>query len=254
MIPAERQAAIEAYLRKEGFAQVEELSRILEVSSITIRRDLDLLEKRGVLERSHGGARTRNYIDREAFYEEKGKSRQEEKAAIGRQIARLVQPGETIFINSGSTTRYVAAALAGRKDLRIITNNMAVLRVLPGSDGPEVIIPGGYYRYPSQCLVGEETLQFLRRIFVDKTIIGTDGLSLDNGLTSPVSQEAAVTRAMVEQCQGDVIVAADSSKFGRISHFKTVELDQVGLVMTDGGLEPSLKEKFEKAGLKIETV
>ena len=254
MIPAERQAVLEEYLRKEGFAQVDELSRLLDVSPITIRRDLDLLEKKGVLERSHGGARARNFLYRESFYEEKGKSRQEEKDAIASQVARLVQPGETIFINSGTTTRYVAAALSGRKDLRIITNNMAVLQVLPSSEGPEVIIPGGYYRYPSQCLVGEDTLKFIRRVFVDRVIIGTDGLSLENGLTSPVSQEAEVTRAMVEQCQGDVIVAADSTKFGRISHFKTVELDQVSLVITDRALDESLKESFEKTGLNIETV
>ncbi|MDC7220102.1 MAG: DeoR/GlpR family DNA-binding transcription regulator [Spirochaetales bacterium] len=254
MIPAERQAAIEEYLWKEGFAQVEELSQLLDVSPITIRRDLDLLEKKGLLERSHGGARSPQYLQREALFEEKGKAHREEKAAIGKYVAQLVQPGETIFINSGSTTRYVAAALAGRKDIRIITNNMTILPVLSSTGGPEILVPGGLYRPQSQCLVGEETLAYLRRVFVDRTIMGTDGLDLEKGFTSPVSQEAAVTRIMVEQCQGEVIVAADSSKIGRVSHFKTVELDDVDLVITDGGLESSLKESFVQVGLKIETV
>jgi len=254
MIPAERQAAIEDYLRKEGFAQVEELSRLLDVSSITIRRDLDLLEKNGLVERSHGGARFRSFLHREALYEEKGRSRPEEKAAIGKRIALLVQPGETIFINSGSTTRYVAAALRDRKDIRIITNNITILQEIGSGNGPEVMLPGGIYRPQSQCLVGEETLEFLRRVFVDRAIIGTDGLSLENGLTSPVSQEAAVTRTMVEQCQGEVIVAADSSKMGRISHFKTVELGRIDLVVTDGKLDPPLRAGLDKIGVRIETV
>ncbi len=254
MIPAERQASIENYLRKEGYAQVEELSRLLDVSPITIRRDLDLLEKTGLVERSHGGARFRNFLHRESLYEEKGRAHQEEKAAIGQKIASLIQPGETIFINSGSTTRYVAAALRDRKDIRIITNNITILQVLGAGDGPEVILPGGFYRHQSQCLVGEETLEFLRRVFVDRAVIGTDGLSLENGLTSPVAQEAAVTRTMVEQCQGEVIVGADSSKMGRISHFKTVELGRVDLVVTDGFLDASLRAGLERIGVKIETV
>jgi DeoR/GlpR family transcriptional regulator of sugar metabolism len=254
MIPAERQAAVEEYLRKEGFAQVDELSRLLEVSPITIRRDLALLEKKGLLERSHGGARYRNVIYQEALYEEKGKARIEEKEAIGKWIAQLIQPGETIFLNSGSTMRSVAAALANRRDIRIITNNMTVFQVLGSVDGPEVIVTGGTYRPQSQCLVGGETLEFLRGIFADRCIIGTDGISLDKGLTSPVSQEAAVTRLMVEQCQGDVIVGMDSSKLGRISHFKTVEWEKVDLVVTDRASDSSLREEFEKVGLRIDTV
>lgn len=245
MIPAERQAAIESYLKRKGFAQVEELSQRLDVSSITIRRDLDLLEEKGVLERSHGGAAYRT-LQRESSLADKGKSHRKEKALIAGAVAHLVPKGETLYINSGSTTRFVIESLRERDDLRIVTNNVAAVQVLGDSSGPELILTGGQFRSQSQCLVGDETLEFLRRIFVDRVILGTDGLSLLGGLTSPVSQEAAVSRTMVDQCKGEVIVVADSSKLGRTSHFKMVDLDRVDLIVTDSHLDPLLREKWER--------
>jgi DeoR family transcriptional regulator of aga operon len=254
MIPAERQDSIVNYLKKKGFAQVDELSRLLDVSAITIRRDLDLLEKKGTLERSHGGARYRNFLLKESLYEEKGREQLTEKSAIAQMAAQLVQSGETLFLNSGSTTRLVMAALEERNDLRIVTNNLAAVQTLQSTHGPEILVPGGYYRRQSQCLVGAETLDYLGRVYGDRVIMGTDGLSLEGGLTSPVSQEAAVTRAMVQQCQGEVIVVTDSTKIGRISHFKTIELDRIDLVITDSNIDRILKEELEAAGLKIRLI
>lgn len=254
MIPAERHAVLIETLRKQGFAQVDELSRLLDVSPITIRRDLDLLEKKGVLERSHGGARYRNLLHRESLYTEKDREHLAEKQAIASRAAELVKDGETLLLNSGSTTRLVMEALSTRRNLRIITNNLAATVVLPSEEGPEVHVTGGYFRPQSRCLVGAESVDYLGRIFADLMIMGTDGLSLLGGLTSPVSQEAAVTRAMADQCQGQIIVVTDSSKMGRISHFKTVALERVDLVITDRGMDRFLKEELESAGLTIETV
>ena len=154
LIPAGRRAGILAEIKGKGFASVEELSSKFDVSVITIRRDLDHLESEGAIERTHGGAIYSKHISSESSYLEKNLQNSDLKTHIGARAAELAEDGETVFVNSGSTTYHVIKALLKVPGIRIVTNNIpAVLEAEPGP-GAELILLGGRYRFNSGCTIG----------------------------------------------------------------------------------------------------
>ena len=251
LIPAERRAGILSEIKSRGFASVEELSSKFEVSVITIRRDLDQLESEGLIERTHGGAIYTKHISTESPYMEKNLQNREVKSLIGAKAAGLANAGETVFVNSGSTTYHVIKALLQLPGIRVVTNNIpAVLEVEPGP-GAELILIGGRYRFNSGCTIGNFAEELIGQLNVSKTFIGADGISLKSGITSPIAEEAAVTRMMIERTAGEVILAADSSKVGSMSTFFTAVLDSIDYLVTDGNFDETYRPDFEEAGIKI---
>lgn len=251
IIPAARQSRIMELIKKDGLVTVEALSKSLEVSVITIRRDLSLLEEKGVLERTHGGAILTQKIEREFNYSEKDRTNPEQKEAIGRAAADLIEDGDTVFINSGSTTYQVIRFLEDRKDVRIITNNAAAVADFGGRSGVELILTGGVYRYQSNCLIGDFAVNTVNQIVASKIIMGVDGLCFDNGLTSPVYQEAGITRVMMNRTQGPIICVADTSKLGKVTNFVTAPLSKVDILVTDWLFDEELRENLEALNIEI---
>lgn len=251
IIPAARQSMIVDLIKRDGLVTVEALSKKLDVSVITIRRDLSVLEETGVLERTHGGAVFTNPIEREFNYTEKDNFDKKEKESIGRAAAALVEDGDTLFINSGSTTYQVIRFLEGKRDLQIITNNAAAVADFGGRPGIDLILTGGIFRHQSNCLIGEFAINTVNMVVASKIIMGVDGLSFKEGLTSPVYQEAGITKAMIERTQGQVICVADSSKIGRVTNFVTAPLTVVDTLVTDWKFKDELRVKMEKSGIKI---
>ncbi len=252
IIPAARHSRIMELIRRDGLVTVEALSKKLDVSVITIRRDLTVLEEKGFLERTHGGAVLIHQIEREFNYSEKDRTNKEQKEAIGRAAALLVEDGDTLFINSGSTTYQVIRFLEGKKDIHVITNNVAAVADFGGRPGVNLILTGGVYRHQSNCLIGEFAIDTINRVIASKIIMGVDGMSLDTGLTSPVYQEAGITRAMIDRTQGQVICVADSSKIGRITNFITAPLSDVNTLVTDWDFNEELRYRIEE--LKIDII
>ena len=250
-IPAGRRSRILEIISKEGIARVDELSSSLEVSVITIRRDLDLLEEQGLVERTHGGAMATRYFKSEQLYGEKNLENRDLKERLGRAAADLVDEGDTLFINSGSTMVQVLCALQFRKNIRIITNNIAAAHFLSHDATAEIIFLGGSYRFTSNCTIGEFAKEMISSIISSKTIIGTDGLSLKNGITSPVHQESVITRAMVDQTQGSIIAVADYTKIGRVANFKTLPLNRLDTLITNGLMDEEFKKDFHEAGVEL---
>lgn len=254
LIPAGRRAGILSEIKEKGFASVEELSEKFDVSVITIRRDLDQLEAEGFIERTHGGATYTRHIAAESSYLEKNSQNREIKTAIGRKAAELAAPGDTVFVNSGSTTYQIIRSLLTIEGIRIVTNNIAaVLEAEPGP-GCELILIGGKYRFNSGCTIGSFAEALISQLNVSKTFIGADGISLKSGITSPVSEEAAVTRMMIEHTAGPVTMAADSSKIGQMSTFFISSLDSIDYLITDGNFDENYRPDFEEAGIKITKV
>ena len=173
------------------------------------------------------------------------------KEAIGTRAAELVEQGETVFVNSGSTTLQLIKALSRRSGLRIVTNNIAAALDAEPVEGSELIVTGGTLRYSSGCTVGEFALQLVGQLNVSKTFIGADGISLKNGITSPVAQEAAITKLMIERSSGPVILTADSSKIGGVTTFFTAALEAVDYIVTDKNFDEAFRPDFEEAGIKI---
>jgi len=248
-IPAKRHDAIARLVKEKGMVRVAELSEVLRVTEMTIRRDLEALEKKGLLERTHGGAVYSDRVSLEPLYAQKSGIRKAEKEAIGRLAASLIRDGDTIFVNSGSTTLEFLRRLTGRR-IKLITNNpWAPAEVR--SEGVEVLLTGGELRRESFSLVGEIATRTVRGAFGSKAVIGVDGFSLKYGITTPVQAEAALNGLMIEQTHGEVVVLADSSKFGKVSNFLSAPISAVNSIVTDPGLDEKAREDFGRMGIRI---
>jgi len=253
-IPAERRARILEFLKGKGIVRVDDLSENLNVSVITIRRDLTVMEEEGLLERTHGGAISTNLQVNEPSYFDKDKKNINFKKAIARKAASLIIDRETVFVNSGSTTALVLRELALKKNLTIITNNVGALATVEMRPDCELILTGGTLRAGTSCLVGEEVLNRLDRVHPTACIIGIDGISFKMGLTSHNTHEAAVSRKMIDQTRGRVIVVADSSKLGVLSQHNIGVLDDIDVFITDILPDPSFVRDFEAAGIELITI
>ncbi|MCD6397601.1 MAG: DeoR/GlpR transcriptional regulator [Spirochaetaceae bacterium] len=251
IIPAARQSTIVDLIKKDGLVTVEALSRILNVSVITVRRDLSVLEEKGLLERTHGGAVFTKPIERESYYPEKDRRNKAQKEAIGKAAAALVEDGDTVFINSGSTTYQVIRFLEERKNVTVITNNAAAVADFIGKPGIELILTGGIYRHQSNCLIGDFAVNTVNMVVASKIIMGVDGLCFKEGLTSPVYQEAGITKTMIERTQGQVICVADSSKIGKVTNFVTAPLSILDILVTDWLFDEELRQGFKELSTKI---
>jgi DeoR family fructose operon transcriptional repressor len=248
-IPAERQNRIHRLAEERGIIGVAELSALLEVSEITIRRDLALLEHRGVLERARGGAICTHRSRVETLFSQKGLASRSEKEAIGQAAAALIEEGDTVLVNGGSTTLEVIRRLAPRK-VRVITNNVAA--ALEGQNlGVDLTFLGGEYRIQSNSVVGNFAAMALHQVYGSKTIIGIDGVSVRDGLTSFVAEEADVTRLMIERTRGTVIVVADHTKLAVVSNFVAASLEAVDILVTDDGSREEYRGELEQAGVRI---
>jgi len=250
LIPAERRRRIREIIQSQGSVRVSALSQLLGVSELTIRRDLEQLEKTGLLERTHGGAVLSHRMRHEPLYTEKDRIHRKEKQAIGLAAAALVEDGDTLLINSGSTTLQIFRHLGGYKHLRVITSNMGAFREVQGL-GLELILTGGTYREQSNSLVGPLATLCLQQVYGSRCFIGVDGVSARYGLTTPIAQEAEIARMMIERTHGPVIVVADHSKMGVVANFVTAPIHKIDILITDSGFDEAYREDLEAKGVQI---
>ncbi|HDQ14517.1 MAG TPA: DeoR/GlpR transcriptional regulator [Sediminispirochaeta sp.] len=248
-IPADRQARIQKMIQEKGIVKVGELSKLFGVTELTIRRDLDVLEAQGILDRTHGGAILRHRVRIEPLYSEKDQIHREEKELIGRAAAKFVEEGDTLLINTGSTITHVLQNLSGTQ-LRVITSNAgAVVQVK--DPNIELILTGGVFRRQSNSLIGGFAQSILQQVCGSKAIIGIDGVSLQFGLTTPIYQEAEIGRTMIERTQGPVIVVADHSKMGVVSNFVTAPISSVSMLITDSKIEPDFVKELQDRDIEV---
>ncbi len=233
-IPAGRHQYILSLIEETGTVNVGELAEVLAVSELTIRRDLDQLAKKGLVERTHGGATVRRNLPIEPDYLQKASEFPVEKASIGASAANMVEEGDTLYINSGSTTLEVIRCVAALgKKLTIVTNNIDAPWICKDAEHVRLILAGGVYRPRSHSVSGSLSSLLVSEVYANKAIIGVDGFSPTAGLTTPILEEAETTRAMIEHTVGKVIVVATSNKIGVVSNFKTTSLDRVDILVTD---------------------
>jgi DeoR family transcriptional regulator, fructose operon transcriptional repressor len=252
IIPADRQRQILEIIHADGVVQVQDLSDRFKVSVLTIRRDLDYLASEGLVERTHGGATLRRSLPIEPAYSQKALEFPYEKQTIGAAAAALISPGDTVYINSGSTTLEVIRALRNH-EITIVTNNMDAVWLANEETKFRLIFVGGVYRTRSHSVSGNFSQPIIDNVYANKAIIGVDGFSLSAGLTTPVIEEAETTRAMISKTVGKVIVVAVSNKIGVVSNFRTVDVQSIHTLVTDvnGG---KMLSREELAGLGIELI
>ncbi|HEX6981235.1 MAG TPA: DeoR/GlpR family DNA-binding transcription regulator, partial [Balneolaceae bacterium] len=171
-------------VQSEGSVRVDELSEEFDVSTVTIRNDLDFFEEKGLIHRTYGGALFRNNVYNDPSLEEKQKLNVNEKRRIGEYAAGMVKAGESIILDSGTTTREIALRLKDRKDLTIMTNAINIALELAGSTDLHLMLTGGVLRDKSFSLVGPEAEQMMQNYYFDKLFLGVDGMDFQHGLTT----------------------------------------------------------------------
>jgi len=249
-ITVDRRNEIVRMVNTNGRAKVEELSRHFNVSTVTIRNDLNYLEERGLIHRAYGGALTRKEVAFDPTLIEKAKLHAEEKKRIGARAAEMVFDGDSIILDSGTTTIEIAKGLRDRRDLTVMTNAINIATELAGLPGVTVMLTGGTLREKSFSLVGPNAELALKAFYFDKLFLGVDGLDAESGLTTPNVLEARLNRVMIEMSR-ETIVVVDSSKFGRRSLSLIAPLDGIHSIITDSGISGEYRDILAERHIKV---
>lgn len=237
MLAAQRHKLIVEEIRRQGAVRVSELTDLLGVSEMTVRRDLDALAAAGLLEKVHGGATVRGGLSAdEPGFEAKSHRQLREKDAIARRAAQLVETGQSIALTAGTTTWRLAHHLSGVAGLTVVTNSLQVANVLHRESRHDlsVVLTGGV-RTPSDALVGPIASATIRSLHVDVLFMGVHGITVDAGLTTPNLLEAETDRALVAAAERIVLVA-DHTKWGVRGLSKIADLSDIDVFVSDPGL------------------
>jgi len=252
MYAAERQQRIMAEARQAGRVEVALLADSLGVTAETVRRDLTALERRGSLRRVHGGAIPVERLELEPTLAARSGRLAEVKRRIAARVLDELPTGGTVLLDSGSTTQAVVQLLPPDLDLTVLTNSVSAAAALSTHPGITLYLLGGRVRGITGAAVGEWATAALEGVVVDVAVMGTNGLSVEHGLTTPDLAEAAVKRALVANARRTVVLA-DHSKIGRVEFAHVVPLSRVDTIITDSGVEPELLDELEAAGPRVVT-
>jgi len=253
LLNEERRRAILDLLQREKRVLVGDLAKQFQTSQVTIRKDLEVLHVRGLIQRTHGGALpAREGALEDPTLLEKERLHRKEKLRIAAAAVRLVSEGQVVILDSGTTTTEIARALRNFKNLTVITNGVNIAAEL-ASSSIEVILTGGVVRKNSFSLVGPIAEETLRRLSADILFLGVDGFDVRYGLSTPNLLEAKVNRIMTEIAKRTIAVC-DSSKFGRRSLSLIVPPTSLQQVITDKGIAKSDLQVLKNAGIEVTLV
>lgn len=252
---SDRRQRITGMLHERGSVQVLALSEMFDVTTQTIRKDLHYLEQRGLATRCYGGAISAQIvaIPVEPSVEAKRTLRAEEKEAIGKRAAALIQPGHSVVLDSGTTTAYIARHLLDVDDITVVTNDAGVLHELMKKRHVQIIMLGGALRRKNMAFYGAQTESAMAGLLVDMLFLGVDGFSPDNGVTTHFEGEALLNRRMVEMAS-QVIAVTDGSKFGRNCMHRIVDAADLDMLITDSSAPADALNVVRSAGVEVVVV
>ncbi|KMK51830.1 transcriptional regulator [[Actinobacillus] muris] len=245
----ERRSDILALLQQKGSCRVEALAQHFNVSSVTIRNDLNSLEQQGYITRSHGFAVLNNRLIAELSIADKRTHYPEVKQRIGKRAAALLNANESVIFDSGTTTKAIVSYL-GDLPLTVLTNGLDIAMALVACPNVEIRMTGGVLRKNAMSFSGIMADNNLRHYRFDKVFLGVDGFDLHKGITTFNEQEAHLNRLMCEAAE-QVIVVADASKFGQYSRFIICQADQIDVLISDDRLPMHYRTQLENAGVTV---
>jgi len=248
MIREKRFESIQNELAIKGVVDVLELAELLQSSKATIRRDLDALEKLGILKRTHGGAQVVD-SDEELPFHTKVMAYSQEKRAIGIKTASCIPEGSVIGCTGGTTVLTIVKHLK-EKQITVVTNAINIAMELATSKTVEVIVSGGTLRSRTYEMVGHVADRTLSELNLDIALIGVDGIDIERGISTYTMQEAHAASMFINQAKY-VWVVADHSKIGKIAPAVISPISKINKIFTDNGTSPSIKEKLEAAGIEV---
>ncbi|SRR5690554_3923852 len=250
---AERHQFIINELKNKGQVFVPDLCQKLDVSSVTIRKDLKFLEDKDLLYRIHGGAKQTNPYAMDRPVDEKEKLQADEKDKIGMRAASQIEVNDSIIIASGTTVLYVARHIKPKEHLTVITSALQVASAMLGHKETEVIMLGGTLRKTSSSVMGPYAENTLKDFFCSKLYLGVDGIDSEYGLTTTNVMEAHLNRQMIAVAQKTIVVA-DSTKFGRRGFGRICGLEDIDEIITDSGVPTHVISDMEAMGVKVTVV
>lgn len=236
-------------IQEQGFVTVQDLADTFSVTPQTVRRDINTLCAKGLVQRHHGGVgvtfstENMDYSNRQVLY-------QAEKQRIARMVAENIPSRSSLFINIGTTTEEVAKALHGHERLRVITNNLNVATILRGNENIETLVAGGLVRHRDCGIVGESAIDFIGQFKADFGIIGISGIDLDGTLLDYDYREVRAAQAIIENSR-KVFLVADHSKFGRNAMVRMGTLEDIDALFTDFMPPAPLAEALERSDVQL---
>jgi DeoR family fructose operon transcriptional repressor len=252
MLADQRRTLILDLLRERaGSVSVLELSELFKVSTMTIRRDLDLLEEQRRIVRVHGGATVLRPDSGKPFFHRQPEFSQQKKA-IGKLAASLLEEHDTVLMDAGTTTLAMAVEMSCQKDMTIITHALPVAQELCNCEHVQIILLGGVLKRKEQCSVGPMVVQELCKFTVDKLFISAAGMELVHGLTDPDLLETEIKQAMIRSAR-QVILLADSSKWGIVHLVQIAPWSSIHMLISDQDLPDSAQAELEAMGIRVLT-
>lgn len=249
----ERHKLILKKLKEDGHVNVEDLSQMFNVSSVTIRKDLKLLEERNLLFRTHGRAIPSNPYIPERSVNEKANIHKDEKHRIALKAASLLNTNDSIILASGTSIIELADAIQYTEGLTILSASLNASLIVSNIPDIEVIQLGGTVRKSSSSVIGPLGEKMLSEFTFTKLFLGVDGIDLDFGLTTTNSMEASLNKNMIKAAQ-KIIVSADASKFGKKGFGRICGLEEVNQIITDSNIDDDYKEKLMAFGIEVTIV
>ncbi len=245
----ERMRGIMKKLERENRVLIADLTKEFNTTSVTIRKDLDILESQGLLKRTHGGAILHKPLFHGLNLNEKEKLNADEKQRIADEAVKLISDGDVVILDSGSTTTQLARNMKNLKGITVITNAVNIALELSASDC-EIILTGGALQKNSSTLVGPFADDILRKVSADKLFHGVDGIDYETGLTTPDIIEANTSRVMMQRA-GENILLVDSSKFGRRSLGVICQIKEINKIITTKKMDKAEIQKLNEMGVEV---
>jgi DeoR family fructose operon transcriptional repressor len=245
-----RKKFILSRVEKNGGITINEIAEEFNVTGMTARRDIAELVERGYLIRTHGGAIKSDSLTNMFSFSRRIDRHKEQKIAIARRAANLVKDGDTIYIDSGTTTVKICQFLKSRKSVRVVTNSLPAASELINYSGLEVILIGGLIIPERRSIYGQAAVEQVAKYKVKKAFIGTEGVSLKDGLTAYGSNESNVSKA-ISSSADEVILLCDSSKIEKVSFYKFLSISEIDILITDSGISEEVKKEYLDAGINM---
>ena len=247
-----RRERIVSLLREHNSVQIPALADLFKVSTQTLRKDLNFLDAKGVCTRSPGGALLRlgALSPTEEAVDVKRRRFADEKVRIGRAAAALIGAGDSVLLDSGTTTLEVARHLNSADPLVVVTNDVGIMNELAARELVQLVFLGGTLRRKNLSFYGTQTERALEGLHVDKLFLAADGFHTEKGITTHFEPEALLNRLMC-RAASEIILVADSSKFGRICLHKILEPQGIARVITDEGIADETRDELARIGVEV---
>jgi len=246
----ERKDQILGLIQQKGRVTVDELIKSFKVSGATIRRDLEFLERQGLITRAHGGAISKSRVSLEPNYFEEKQKFLEEKRRIAKEASKLVEEGEVIFLESSTTILELAKNIKNKNNLTVVTNSLDIAQELYQAEGIDLIMTGGNLRKGIHALMGPLAEVTLSQMRIDKAFMGVSALDIDYGMTT-ANVEEAQTRKKIIEASNKIIAVTDHSKFGRQNFIFVTPIEKIDVIVTDKGVSLQIKKEMERRGVEV---